>query len=282
MYVLELVLGRTHYHCSKILIRFRHRWLERALRPELVRELLESAIRSSRIVEMQRGLRPGEDIELRSPRDVEENLARFNLDKNEKALLTKYFKAVGWYNALQSVISNHILTIVYGASVGCLKEDVLCVVEPRIEVSDHRTSVELERKGMLPYRLFDLAVVEHSIIKFVELKYSKPDRASLPGGTVLAYLASFMEKVASTHIHIGEALREAGYSYSYELVVITSPHVIVHESIMSHLDRIAESLTELLGTSITIRVTSYNALVAHVDPSKPLGAHGLVKERHVI
>ena len=284
MYSLELLFSRTHYFCSSLLARFKHYWLSRVIQKDFLEELAITSKKNLVLHELRYRLHPGTDIEIRSINDIYNLLGVNNIREPTRTLINKYISLVGRSNIVQSLIARHPLLLLYSIAVGCLQEAKSCVIEPSMQVKDHERNRWLEKERLLPYRLFDLLVAEGDYLELVEMKYSRHGKKELPQGTLLAYLASFLEKLASTETLIGNVLRAGGYERNYKLVIIVAPGTRIADSLRKHLAVIMRSVEALIGASIAATILEYNEVVdkALKELQKSMARQNYVIERAAI
>lgn len=265
MYSIETLFSRTHYHCSNILARFKHVWLMRVLEKSFLQDLVTVSKKTILLHELRYTLKPGMDIEVQSIDDVHRLLGIGGVDEPTRKLIKRYISLVGRSNIVQSLSARHPLLLLYSITEGCLYKNRKCVIEPSIQVSDHEKNRELERRRLLPYRLFDLLVAKDQELGFIEVKYSRYGKKQIPHGTILAYLASFLEKLVSTETLIGDTLRRGGYKHSYRLVVIVAPGTLVDNSVRRHVETITRSISTLAGVDVKASILAYKDIVEHAD-----------------
>ncbi|WP_048191332.1 hypothetical protein [Pyrolobus fumarii] len=271
MYVAELVLEGTHYYCSRLLARAQHEWLLRLVRGGGLRSLLDAAEKAYKLLDLREELRGLGDIRVSSAKDL---FARICIEDDDvRRLVASVASAVGYSNIVQFLADRHTLLILYGAAVGCHEPSVYCVLEPRFEVENHDLSKELEGKSLLPYRLFDLLVVEGNRLRLIEVKYilsrEKNPRGTVPGGTMLAHLASFVEKLVSTAQLLHEPLRTAGYTVEYHFVAILGPGREIKKSVWKHIEKITGALESLIEAPVEPHNTLYIDIAREVQNANP-------------
>ena len=127
-------------------------------------------------------------------------------------------------------------------------------------------------------------MAEDDYLELIEMKYSRHGKKKLPQGTLLAYLASFLEKLASTETLIGGVLRAGGYEYSYRLVIVIAPGTEVADSLRKHLNVITRSVEALARVSIAATILKYNEVVdgALKELQKSTARQSYVVERVII
>ncbi len=284
MYSLELLFSRTHYFCSSLLARFKHYWLSRVIQKDFLRELATTSEKDLVLHELRYRLYPGTNIEIRNINDIYNLLGVNDIGEPTRTLIDKYISLIGRSNIVQSLIARHPLLLLYSIAAGCLQEGKNCVIEPSMQVENHEKNRWLEKERLLPYRLFDLLVAEDDYLELIEMKYSRHGKKKLPQGTLLAYLASFLEKLASTETLIGGVLRAGGYEYSYRLVIVIAPGTEVADSLRKHLNVITRSVEALARVSIAATILKYNEVVdgALKELQKSTARQSYVVERVII
>ena len=271
MYAAELVFSNTHYHCSQLLVRTQHEWLLRLVRDSRLRPLLEGANTVYKMLDLSEDVRGLGDIHINSLDDL---LTHMHVrDSTVMHLVSSAALAVGYPNIVQFLANRHAILILYGAAMGCHEPNVYCILEPRFEVRDHERNRELEKERLLPYRLFDLLVVEDDKIHLIEVKYllsyEKNPRRRIPGGTMLAHLASFIEKLVSTAQLLHEPLSQASYTVKYHFAVIPGPGREIEERIWRHIERIVNALESLIGAPVEPRNAPYHDVAERTRNTNP-------------
>ena len=274
MYTAELLLSNTHYHCSRLLARSQHVWLLRLLKDDGLCYLQRSAMEAYRLLDLREELRALGNVRLRSVDDFLGAVRAERLGPRLSAVLRVVVESLGYYNAVQFLANKHALLFLYGAYAGCHARNRICVLEPRFEVEDHELNHTLERQRLLPYRLFDLLIAEDHALKLIELKYvlssEKNQQRNVPGGTLLAHIASFAEKLVSTLQLLDKPLREAGYRVEYHFVLVPGPGRQVDSGgIWRHVERLGELLEALSGATIAMHNTYYLDIASIAGATDP-------------
>jgi hypothetical protein len=284
MYGAELRLKDALYHNARLLVRSRYLWLVNAVAEKPFLELLVSTSKlHPELHELRYKLPPGADLRVGSLDDVYAILQLSESDNAIKLFLEQYAEKIGVSNIIQSLANMHPLLMLHSLAQGCPSPDTVCILEPSIEVDSHETLAQLRKKRLLPYRLFDLLLAQPQTrhLYFIELKYSKSGKRSLPAGTLLAYIASFLEKLVSTEQLIGSTLKRSGYSHHYSLIVILQSGQTVDESVRKHAERIAENISALTSTAVRIEFARYTEIVnkAQRELKKSNETANLLKQR---
>ena len=273
MYTAELLLSNTHYHCSRLLARSQHVWLLRLLERDRLGYLLRSAAEAYRLLDLREELRALGNIRVKSINDFLSAVQAERLGPQLSTILRVVAEGLGYYNAVQFLADKHALLFLYGAYAGCHTRERVCVLEPRFEVEDHELNHRLERRRLLPYRLFDLLIAENHTLKLIELKYilssEKNPRGNVPGGTLLAHIASFAEKLVSTLQLLDKPLQEAGYRTEYHFVLVLGPGRHVGNELWRHVEKLGELLEALSGTVIELHNTRYTDIASRAETTDP-------------
>jgi len=143
-----------------------------------------------------------------------------------------------------SVLSQRFLILLlYSLHLRCHdSENILCVTEPVFVPSTHSSDISSIR----PFRRFDLGIVDldNRTIRLIELKTTRTGSE----GSILAQLASFIEKLVDHYVKIHRVLISR-FKIEYELVYL-SPSTSLPKVFENAVDRILNKLGEVVQSRI--------------------------------
>lgn len=163
-------------------------------------------------------------------------------------------------DVISALSQGFLILLLYSLYLGCHdSENILCVTEPVFVPSTHSSDISSIR----PFRRFDLGIVDldNGTIRLIELKSTRTGSE----GSILAHLASFIEKLVDHYTKIHRALISR-FKIEYELVYL-SPDISVPEVIKNAVVKILNTLGEVIQSRIHSKFVNIISLAESLPQS---------------